>query len=138
MEYKGEVSGASLYEDYAHHPTELRASIRSARDFSHKRVLAVFQPHTYSRTSELYGGFVNALSEADEVILADIYSARETNTYGVSSEKLALDIGERAEYIDSSEKICEAVRERADKDTIVLIMGAGDISKVSDMIIRCN
>lgn len=138
MEYKGEVSGASLYEDYAHHPTELRASIRSARDFSHKRVLAVFQPHTYSRTSELYGGFVNALSEADEVILADIYSARETNTYGVTSEQLALDIGERAEYIDSFEKICEAVRERADKDTVVLIMGAGDISKVSDMIIRCN
>ena len=136
MEYKGELLGASLYEDYAHHPTELRASIRSARDFSHKRVLAVFQPHTYSRTSELYDGFVSALSEADEVILADIYSARETNTYGVSSEGLALDIGERATYLDSFDKICDRVRERADKDTVLLVMGAGDISKVSDMLMK--
>ena len=136
MEYKGKVSGASLYEDYAHHPTELRATIRSARDFSHKRVLAVFQPHTYSRTAELYEDFVSALSEADEVILADIYSARETNTYGVSSEKLASDIGGRAIYLDSFEKICEHVRERADEDSVVLIMGAGDICKVSDMLIK--
>ena len=136
MEYKGKVSEAELYEDYAHHPTELRASIHSARDFSQKKVLAVFQPHTYSRTSELYADFVSALREADEVVMADIYSARETNTYGVSSEKLATDIGDTATYLDSFEKVCEYVRERADKDTIVLIMGAGDISKVSDMLVK--
>ena len=138
MEYKGKVSSAALYEDYAHHPTELRASINSARDFSHKRVLAVFQPHTYSRTAELYDGFVSALSLADEVVMAEIYSARETNTYGVSSEQLARDIGDKARYIDSFEGICEYVRKSADEDTIVLIMGAGDVSKVSDMLIRCD
>ena len=135
MEYKGMVSGAKLYEDYAHHPTELKATIRSARDFSHKRVLAVFQPHTYSRTYELYNDFVCALSEADEVVMAEIYSARETNTYGVSSEKMALDIGEKARYIDSFDGICDYVRQSADDDTVVLIMGAGDISKVSDMLV---
>ncbi len=138
MEYKGKVSGADLYEDYAHHPTELRASIRSARDFSHKKVLAVFQPHTYSRTSELYDGFVSALSEADEVVMADIYSARETNTYGVSSEQLARDIGEKASYIGSFDKICDYVKAHADESTVVLIMGAGDISKVSDMLTVCE
>ncbi len=138
MEYKGKVSGSDLYEDYAHHPTELRASIRSARDFSHKRVLAVFQPHTYSRTSELYDGFVSALSEADEVVMADIYSARETNTYGVSSEQMARDIGEKASYIDSFDGICKYVRARADENTIILIMGAGDISKVSDLLVKCS
>ena len=138
MEYKGKVSGADLYEDYAHHPTELRATIHSARDFSHKRVLAVFQPHTYSRTSELYADFVSALSEADEVVMAEIYSARETNTYGVSSEQLARDIGEKATYIGSFDGICEYVRAHADEDTIVMIMGAGDISKVSDMLVKCD
>jgi UDP-N-acetylmuramate--alanine ligase len=138
MEFKGVVSGAKLYEDYAHHPTELRATIRSARDFTHKRVLAVFQPHTYSRTSELYGDFVSALSEADEVVMAEIYSARETNTYGVSSEQMALDIGEKARYIDSFGGICDHVRESADENTVVLIMGAGDIYKVSDMLVTCG
>ena len=138
MEHKGTVCGADLYEDYAHHPTELKATIRSARDFSHKRVLAVFQPHTYSRTAELYDDFVSALSESDEVVMADIYSARETNTYGVSSEQMALDIGEKARYIDSFGGICEYVRKSADENTVVLIMGAGDIYKVSDMLVSCG
>ncbi len=138
MEYKGKISGAYIYEDYAHHPTELRASIRSARDFSRKRVLAVFQPHTYSRTSELYADFVSALSEADEVVLADIYSAREANTYGVSSEQLAIDIGAKAVYIDSFHGIYEYVTKNASDDTVVLILGAGDICKVSDMLVKCD
>lgn len=136
MEYKGKVCGASLYEDYAHHPTELKASITSARDFSGKRVISVFQPHTYSRTAELYGDFVCALSESDAVVMADIYSARETNTYGVSSEQIARDIGEKAVYIDSFEGICEYVREHAGEDCVVLIMGAGDIGKVSGMLVE--
>ena len=136
MEYKGKVRGASLYEDYAHHPTELKASISSARDFSGKRVISVFQPHTYSRTAELYEDFVSALSESDVVVMADIYSARETNTYGVSSENMARDIGDKAVYIDSFEGICEYVREHADKDSVVLIMGAGDIGKVSAMLVE--
>jgi len=136
MEYKGKVRGASLYEDYAHHPTELKASITSARDFSGKRVISVFQPHTYSRTAELYEDFVAALSESDMVVKADIYSARETNTYGVSSEQMARDIGERAVYIDSFEGICEYVCEHAHEECVILIMGAGDIGKVSDMLIE--
>lgn len=136
MEYKGKVRGASLYEDYAHHPTELKASITSARDFSGKRVISVFQPHTYSRTAELYDDFIASLSESDVVVMADIYSARETNTYGVSSENMARDIGDKAVYIDSFEGICEYVREHADKDSVVLIMGAGDIGKVSAMLVE--
>ncbi len=135
MEHKGKVCGADMYEDYAHHPTELCASITSAREFSGKRVVAVFQPHTYSRTSELYSDFVRALSLADEVIMADIYSARETNTYGVSSKQLAASIGDRAVYIDSFDGICDYVRAHIGADSVLLIMGAGDICKVSDMLI---
>ncbi len=134
MEYKGTLNGADVYEDYAHHPTELRASINSARDFSGKRVISVFQPHTYSRTHELYSDFAEALSLADEVIMADIYSARETNTYGVSSEAMAAAIGDKAMYIDSFEGICEYLKGHADRECVVLIMGAGDICKVSGML----
>ena len=135
MEYKGEVCGARMYEDYAHHPTELRASIASARDFSKKRVVTVFQPHTYSRTAELYDDFVSALSDSDFVIMADIYSARETNTYGVSSDRIARDIGDKAVFIDSFEGICEYIRANVGAESVLLIMGAGDICKVSDMLI---
>ncbi len=138
MEYKGELNGAAVYEDYAHHPTELAASISSARDFSHKRVVAVFQPHTYSRTAELYSDFVRALSMADEVIMADIYSARETNTYGVSSKQMASSIGECALYIGSFDGICAYLKEHINADTVLLIMGAGDICKVSDMLTKCE
>ena len=136
MEYKGEVCGARVYEDYAHHPTELLASIKSARDFSKKKVMCVFQPHTYSRTYELYEDFVQALSASDSVIMADIYSARETNTYGVSSEQLAIDIGERAVYIDSFSGICEYIKDTLDESYVLLVMGAGDIYKVCDMLFK--
>ncbi len=134
MEYKGKLKGAEVYEDYAHHPTELRASITSARDFSKKRVVAVFQPHTYSRTSELYDDFVSALGEADRVIMADIYSAREVNTYGVSSEQMAADIGASATYLSSFAEICEHLRATVGEDEVLLVMGAGDIGKLSGML----
>ena len=135
MELRGEVSGAYVYEDYAHHPTELEASIKAAREMTGRRVISIFQPHTYSRTHELYDGFISALSLSDEVIMADIYSARETDTLGVSSEQMARDIGERAVYLDSFEKITDYVKRRADKDTVVLVMGAGDIGKVAGMLV---
>ena len=138
MEYKGTLNGAEVYEDYAHHPTELSASIKSIRDFSGKRVVAVFQPHTYSRTHELYSDFVSSLSLADEVIMADIYSARETDTYGVSSAQMAHSIGERAVFIDSFEGICKYLRENVKEDSVLLIMGAGDIGKVSEMLVACE
>ena len=80
--------------------------------------------------------FVGALSLSDEVIMADIYSARETNSYGVTSEQLARDIGESAHYIDSFDGICKYIREHIDSSCVLLIMGAGDIGRVSDMLCK--
>lgn len=132
FELRGEVNGAQVFDDYAHHPSEIRATLEAAA-LGGKKVLCVFQPHTYSRTAELFDGFADALSGADRVLLADIYAARETNTYGVSSAQLAQRIP-GAEALGSFEEIADKVREEADENTIVLVMGAGDIIKVSDLL----
>lgn len=134
MEYKGRVSGCRIYEDYAHHPTEIRATLTAAREACKGRLVCIFQPHTYSRTYELFDGFISALSLADHVIIADIYSARETDTLGVSSEKLAQSIGGKAEYIDSMRGIAERVRSTVSDGDIAIVMGAGNINLLTPML----
>ena len=92
FQYKGERNGFTIIDDYAHHPTEIRATLTSARNYPHKDIWCIFQPHTYTRTKAFFHEFAEALSLADHVILADIYAARETDTLGMSSEALAEEI----------------------------------------------
>lgn len=134
MERKGSLRGAPVYDDYGHHPTEIRTTLRGAKGLTMEggRLFCVYQPHTYSRTQALFDGFVDALRGADRVILTDIYAARETDTMGVSSALLARTVGERAVSCDSfSEAARVLCREVTERD-VVVIMGAGDVYKIFD------
>lgn len=128
------VKGADIYSDYAHHPTEIATTLAAAAQMNYERVFCVFQPHTYSRTSELFDDFAEALSgHAYEVILAPIYSARETNTYGVSSEALADAVkknSQKCRFIGQFEDIAEYLEKTATANDMIIVMGAGDITKV--------
>lgn len=133
LEFKGELNGAKVYDDYAHHPTEIAATLRTVSLMGAERVICIYQPHTYSRTKGLYREFVEALRLSDVTVMADIYAARETDTLGVSSERLAKDIGEGALYFDSFEKIAEYINSTAKQGDIILTMGAGNITNLSKM-----
>ncbi len=147
MEYKGEVNGAALYDDYGHHPTEVRATLHGAKIFaaerdSEGRLICVFQPHTYSRTAEFYDQFLTAFDAADLVLLPDIYAAREVNTFGVSSARLAADLNaavpHKALYCPSLHEAAEAVRRLATPHDTVVLMGAGDIIRVTKELLPAN
>lgn len=130
LEYKGKLNGADLFDDYAHHPTEIKASVDAIRDMGYSRIICAFQPHTYSRTAELLDDFGKALSKADKVIIADIFEARETNTYGISIQKLAEATSESAEPIGALTSVAKRIKELAQPNDAVIIMGAGDISDI--------
>lgn len=133
MERKGELpSGAHLYEDYAHHPTEIRASLAAARKMGYRRILCAFQSHTYSRTATLYGDFITAFADADILLFAPVYAARETNVYGLDEEKFARDAG--AELCPSFEAVAERLRELSEAGDMVILMGAGDINQVTKLL----
>lgn len=133
----GSGAGAALVDDYAHHPTEIRSVIRAARErYPGGRVIAIFQPHQYSRTRHLLSGFADALAEADHVVLPDIYFARdsEADCRAVSARDLAREIGARgveARYIPSFEAIAAHVREIARTGDVVLTIGAGDVYRIA-------
>ena len=107
--------------------------LKGVKKIGNGRTVCIFQPHTYTRTHDLWSDFIEALSLADKVILADIYAARETDTLGVSSELMAREI-EGALYFDSFEAITEHILSDLQRGDLVLSMGAGDVFKVSDMI----
>ena len=133
MEYKGSFNGAKVYDDYAHHPSEVETTIRAVRRAHEGRIICIFQPHTYTRTAALKEGFASALALADEVILADIYAAREKNTIGITSAA----IGERmqnARCISGFDAIVSALESEVHEGDFVLTMGAGDIYKVGEML----
>lgn len=107
FQYKGKVNGVTIIDDYAHHPTEIRATLTAAQKYPHDRLVLCFQPHTYSRTKAFLNDFADVLSMADVVVLADIYAAREQNTYGISSKDildLLLEKGVNAHYFPSLRK----------------------------------
>ena len=131
MEYKGKLFGADVYDDYGHHPTEIRATLSAARKMSEgKRLTVVFQPHTYTRTASLFDDFVSSLSLADKIMLAPIYAARETDDLGVSSEKLAEKIGKSATAYNNIEEISAALTENTCENDFILVMGAGNIDGI--------
>lgn len=133
FEYVGKTqNGALVYNDYAHHPSELSATLSAAKALN-KRIVAVFQPHTYSRTASLFDDFVKAFEKADLTVFADIYAARETDTLGMSSELLSKKTPNSL-YLDSFEKIEKYLKESCGAGDVILILGAGDIVKLGNMI----
>ncbi|MCR4710840.1 MAG: UDP-N-acetylmuramate--L-alanine ligase [Clostridia bacterium] len=131
--------GFMLIDDYAHHPTEIKATLAAARNLPHKRVWCLFQPHTYTRTLALFDEFANAFGDADVLVLTEIYAAREKNIYNISSDKLAARIRElhpekEVYYTPTLADTAEFVRQHAEEDDLIITMGAGDIYKVGQMI----
>ena len=135
MEYKGTCNGAAVYDDYAHHPGELHALLTSIREKAPgKRVVAAFQPHTYSRTKALFDDFIRELQLADRVLLTEIYAAREKNTLNLSAASLAERI-EGAEFCPTLDDLADRLKKTVTADDVVLTIGAGSISQVSNMIL---
>ena len=133
FEFLGEYGGFMLADDYAHHPTEIRATLSAAKGLDYNRVIAVFQPFTFSRTALLKDEFISALSLADKVILTPIMGSREVNTYGISSENLAKGLKD-AVIADGFENIADTVIKTAGKGDLVITMGGGDIYKAAHII----
>ena len=139
FQYKGERNGFTIIDDYAHHPTEIRATLTSAQNYPHKDIWCIFQPHTYTRTKAFFHEFAEALSMADHVILADIYAARETDTLGMSSEALAEEIkslGADAYYLPSFEAIENFVLEKVIHGDLLITMGAGDVVNIGENLLK--
>ena len=144
MELRGQTDGgADVYDDYAHHPTELRATLRTASEIGYGKLVCVFQPHTYSRTASLFDDFAAALASggANEIVLAPIYPARETDDLGVSSELLAervASLGMSCRALGSFAEIADYVRKNVGKGDAVLVVGAGDVNRVSELLTECD
>jgi UDP-N-acetylmuramate--alanine ligase len=135
FEYKGEINGALVYDDYAHHPGELRALLDMVQTLNYKRTVVVFQPHTYSRTAALFDDFVAQLRRPDVLLLAEIFAAREQNTIGISSADLAERIP-GANFYASFEDLENALRSLAQPGDIILTVGAGDVYRVGERLVE--
>ena len=138
FEKKGEICGVTVIDDYAHHPREIAATLATAKNYPHKKLWCVFQPHTYSRTKAFLDEFARSLAEADEVILADIYAARETDNLGISSRDIADRIealGTKAHYFSTFDEIEKFILEKCVQGDLLITMGAGDIVKVGENLL---
>ena len=135
---KGEIGGVTVIDDYAHHPQEIAATLAAAKHYPHKKLWCVFQPHTYTRTRAFLDEFAEALSAADEVILADIYAARETDTLGISSADIAARIekmGKPVQYFSTFDEIETFILLNCSTGDLLITMGAGDIVKVGERLL---
>lgn len=139
FEYKGEFNGATIIDDYAHHPVEIKATLETAKLLPTNKIYAVFQPHTYTRTKTLFEEFTRCFDNVDELILMDIYAAREKNTGLVSSEELGEAIrktGVNCINVHSHEEAANYLKNKASKNDLILTIGAGDVVKVADLILN--
>ena len=135
MELKGTYNGAVVYDDYAHHPDELAATIEAVRSQNYQRVVVAFQPHTYTRTKALFDDFVRELKKADHVVLAEIYAARERNTVGISSKDLMKQIPGSV-YCKTLPEVTRYLAEIAREGDIILTVGAGDIFRAGEDLLK--
>ena len=138
FQYKGTVGGVTIIDDYAHHPTEIEATLKAAANYPHRKVWCVFQPHTYTRTKALLPEFAQALTLADHVVLADIYAARETDTLGISSEDLAdriRELGTPCEYFPTFDEIENFLLENCTQGDLLITMGAGDVVNIGEQLL---
>ena len=137
FEFKGKYNGADVYDDYAHHPGELKALLNAVEKLNYQRTVLVFQPHTYSRTQALFTDFVEQLKRADVVILAEIYAAREKNTIGISSADLAARI-DGALFCATFTELENVLKELARPGDLILTVGAGDVYKIGENLVKQN
>ena len=135
LEYKGQFNGADVYDDYAHHPGELQATIEAVRSMGYKRMIFAFQPHTYTRTKALFDDFVAQLRKPDLVVLAEIYAARERNISGISSMDLQKEIP-GALYCETLPEVTECLRGLAQPGDVILTVGAGDIYRAGEALLK--
>ena len=141
FELVGETNGAYVYDDYGHHPTEIKAVYDAMKKKKYNRSWVVFQPHTYSRTKNLLADFAQVLSGFDNIIITDIYAAREKNTLGISSTDLVNQIninriGKKAIYMSDFNEIAKYIRDRVMPNDIVLTIGAGTVTNIGPMIVN--
>lgn len=138
FEHKGEKNGFTVVDDYAHHPTEIRATLSAAAHYPHRELWCVFQPHTYTRTKALFHEFVDALKAADHIILADIYAAREVDDLGISSSDIQqslLNAGADAYYFSSFSEIEDFCVKNCQKNDLLITMGAGDVVNIGENVL---
>lgn len=138
FEYKGCIGGVTIIDDYAHHPTEITATLKAAAKYPHKTLWCIFQPHTYSRTKAFLEDFAKALSLADKVVLADIYASRETDTLGISSRTLMEEVkklGRECVYLPSFDEIENFLLQNCINGDLLITMGAGDVHKIGENLL---
>lgn len=139
FEYKGEINGITVLDDYAHHPTEITATLTAAKNYPHRKIWCVFQPHTYTRTKALLKDFAQSLALADHVVLADIYAAREANTGEIHSKDLQaelLKLNIKTDYFPSFKEIEKFLLDYCENGDLVITMGAGDIVNVGENLLK--
>ena len=139
FQYKGCVDGVTIIDDYAHHPTEITATLTAAEKYPHKHLWCVFQPHTYSRTRALLKEFAQALSQAENIVLADIYAAREDDPGDISSRTLQEEIkklGKDAYYFPSFEEIEKFLSEKCINGDLLITMGAGNVVSIGEDLVQ--
>ena len=139
FEKKGSFRGVTVIDDYAHHPTEIKATLTAAEAYPHKHLWCVFQPHTYSRTKALLKDFAEALSLAENVILTDIYAAREKDPGDISSKTLQEELkksGKDAYYISDFEEIKKFLSEKCFDGDLLITMGAGNVVNIGEDLIE--
>lgn len=139
FQYKGKFNGVTVIDDYAHHPTEVKATLSAAKNIEKNRLWCIFQPHTYSRTYNLLQEFAEAFSDADKIIVADIYAAREKDTGIINSSVLAEHIkrhGKDAVYIGGFQAIKEYIRQNCCEGDLLITMGAGDVYLIGEDLVK--
>ena len=138
FEYKGSFNNVSVYDDYGHHPTEILATANALKQKKYNKSWVIFQPHTYSRTKNLLNDFANVLLNFDNIIVTDIYAARENNTYNISSKDLVdkiNDLGKQAIYIQDFNQIVNYVKQNASPEDIVITLGAGTVTNIGPILV---
>ena len=139
FEFKGKINNASIYDDYGHHPTEILATATSLMNKKYNESWVVFQPHTYSRTKNLLNDFANSLLHFDHILVLDIYAARETNTYNISSQDLVNEINKldnKAIYISNFDSCVNYLLDNVKENDIILTLGAGTVTNIGPMLLE--
>ena len=139
FQYKGKFGGVTVIDDYAHHPTEIKATLAAAKNIEKNKLWCVFQPHTYSRTYNLLDDFAKAFDDADKIIIADIYAAREKDTGLINSSVLAERIRQRGKdaiYIGDFPAIKEYLRQNCSDGDLLITMGAGDVYLIGEDLVK--
>ena len=139
FEYKGTVNGFDVIDDYAHHPTEIKATLNAAKSYPHNDLWVVFQPHTYTRTKAFLSDFADALSLADKIVLADIYAAREPDPGDISSKDLLhklQELGKESYYFSTFDEIEKFLLKNCIKNDLLITMGAGNVVNIADSLTK--